>query len=245
MPFTTDEFFDTFRRYNEAVWPLQIILVAAGLAVVLLALSPRRNAGRLGMLVVATLWLWMGGVYHFAFFRQINPAAAGFAVLFVVQGGAFAWLGARKDYVTFRPRRGIAGTGGALLIVYALALYPVIGLLAGHRFPAMPTFGVPCPTTIFTLGVLLWAERPVPGALVVIPALWAVIGTVGALQLGVPEDVGLTIAALIAIPAILFARGRDTRTREALTGFRPKSGSTGDTETFTGLHRGPQPQERW
>ena len=210
MPFTTAEFFDVFRRYNEAVWPLQVVLLAAAVAVVVRALPPRRNADRLGMLVVATFWLWMGVVYHFAFFRQINPAAAAFAVLFVVQGGVFVWLGARNNYITLRPRRGIVGTAGALLIVYAIVLYPVIGLLDGHRYPATPTFGAPCPTTIFTLGVLLWAERPVPRGTVVIPALWAVIATVAALQLQVREDFGLTIAAVIAVPIILSSRQRGT-----------------------------------
>ena len=72
----------------------------------------------------------------------------------------------------------------------------------------MPTFGAPCPTTIFTLGLLLWAEPPVPRGAVVVPALWAGIGTVGAVVLGVPEDFGLTIAAVIAILVALFAPQR-------------------------------------
>ena len=210
MPFTSGEFFDVFRRYNEAVWPLQLVLVAGGLAVVLLAGRSRGTGGRLGMLVVATLWLWMGVVYHFAFFRHINPAAAAFAALFGAQAGVFAWLGARRHFVTFRPRRDAAGIVGWVLVVYGIAIYPVIGLLAGHRYPAMPTFGAPCPTTIFTLGVLLWAEPSVPRLVVVIPALWAVIGTVGALHLGVPEDFGLTIAAAVAVPLILFSKRRAT-----------------------------------
>ena len=210
MPFTAGEFFEVFRRYNEAVWPLQFLLVAAGLVVVVLAIRSHPNAGRIAMLVMALLWVWMGVVYHFAFFRHINPAASLFGVVFVVQAALFVWLGARAKHVTIRVRHDGVGATGALLILYAFVLYPVVGLLAGHRYPAVPTFGVPCPTTIFTLGLLLWAEPPLPRRVVIIPALWSAIATVAAVQLGVPQDFGLTMAAMIAVPIILFSRRGET-----------------------------------
>ncbi len=210
MPFTAGEFFEVFRRYNEAVWPLQFLLVAAGLVVVVLAIRSHRNAGRIAMLVMALLWVWTGVVYHFAFFRHINPAASLFGGVSVVQAALFVWLGTREKRVTVRVRHDGVGATGALLILYALVLYPVVGLLAGHRYPAVPTFGVPCPTTIFTLGLLLWAEPALPRKVVIIPALWSGIATVAAVQLGVPEDFGLTIAAMIAVPIILFSRRGET-----------------------------------
>jgi hypothetical protein len=209
MPFTAAEFFDVFRRYNEAVWPLQLLLVAAGLVVVVLALRSHPDTGRIAMLVMALLWLWMGVVYHLAFFRRINPAASLFGVVSVVQAALLVWLGARAKHVTLLVRHDRVGAAGALLILYALVLYPVVGFLAGHRYPAAPTFGVPCPTTIFTFALLLWVEPPPPKAVVIIPALWAAIATVAAAQLGVPQDFGLTIAAMIAVPIILFSRRGD------------------------------------
>ena len=43
-----------------------------------------------------------------------------------------------------------------LLILFALILYLGLGIVFGHRYPAVPVFGVaPCPTTIFTVGILL------------------------------------------------------------------------------------------
>ena len=208
MPFTPTEFFDVFRRYNEAVWPVQLLLVAASLVAVVRAFRPSSSAGSVTALVLAMLWLWMGVMYHAAFFRRINPVAAVFGALFVAQGVIFAWLGIRETPLTFRARFDAAGVAGGLVIVYALLLYPLIGLLAGHRYPAAPTFGVPCPTTIFTLGLLLWAEPPLPRPAVIIPLLWAVVATIGGVQLGVPEDFGLTIAAAIATPVILFSKRR-------------------------------------
>ena len=57
-------------------------------------------------------------------------------------------------------------------------------------------------------GVLLWSARPVPCALLVVPVLWAAIGTVAAVQLGMREDYGLAVAAAVATPLLLMRRGR-------------------------------------
>ena len=203
IPFTAAEFFDVFREYNEGVWPIQLVLMATALVATVAAFRTGPRAGRVVSGILALLWLWMGAVYHISFFRVINPAASVFGALFLVQGGLFAWLGAWKGKLTFGVRRDLRGVGAALLIVYALALYPMLSFLLGHRYPAAPTFGLPCPTTIFTFGLLLWARAPVPRSLVIIPAVWAVVGTVGGLQLGVPEDLGLLVAAVLATPLLL------------------------------------------
>ena len=206
LPFTTGEFLEVFRRYNEAVWPAQWILLALGLAAIVLAVSRAPYAGRAASLVLASLWLWMGVVYHLIFFRPINQAATGFGVAFVVQAALLAWLGAWRGALRFRPRADAAGVAGALALLYALAVYPALAYLLGHRYPATPTFGLPCPTTILTFGLLLWAEAPVPRRVVVIPALWAALGTVAASQLGMREDLGLLVAGLVGTAAVLVRR---------------------------------------
>jgi hypothetical protein len=78
-------------------------------------------------------------------------------------------------------------------------------MLAGRTFPRAPGFGLPCPTTIFTLGVLLWIER-VPRAAVLIPLGWVALGSVAAMSLDVAEDFGLLVAGLLAAPILLRRR---------------------------------------
>lgn len=46
---------------------------------------------------------------------------------------------------------------GIALIADALVLYPVWSAYSGHSYPETATFGLPCPTTIFTIGVLCFA----------------------------------------------------------------------------------------
>ena len=196
LPFTIDQFLDVFRRYNLAVWPAQWVLVVMGLAAVVLALSERQRASQWVSVTLAAVWFWMAVVYHLAFFASINPAAMAFAVAFAVQGALFVWVALRAPAVTFRPRSNIAAVIGAVLIVYAIVVYPVVGYALGHRYPAAPTFGVPCPTTIFTLGLVVWAGRSLPRRLLVVPLAWSVVATSAAVSLGMTEDFGLLAAAM-------------------------------------------------
>ena len=206
LPFEREQFFAVFTRYNEAVWPAQVVLAALAVVAALLVWRPGRATNRVTGAVLAVLWIWMGAVYHFTFFRTINPAAVFFAAAFLLEGAAIAWFGVWRARLHFQVSRGPAGLAAGVMVVYALAVYPLIGQAAGHVYPAAPTFGLPCPTTIFTLGLLVAAGRTVPRLLWVVPFAWAAIGTVAAVQLGVVEDFGLPAAAIAA--AVFMVGGR-------------------------------------
>jgi hypothetical protein len=196
LPFTQEQFFEVFVRYNLAVWPAQLALL--GLAVACLFLV-RANRAQAAAAILAALWSWMALGYHFAFFSSINPAAIGFGVLFLGGAALFVWVGVVRARLRFEPCTSRRAIAGRTLILYALVGYPALGYALGHAYPAAPTFGLPCPTTIFTLGVLLLAEPVAPRALFVVPLLWSVVGTAGAIALGVPEDYGLFVAAALAL----------------------------------------------
>jgi hypothetical protein len=79
-----------------------------------------------------------------------------------------------------------------------MVVYPVIGTLLGHAYPQSPVFGVaPCPTTIFTFGLLLWTTAKVPKYVLVIPLLWSLLGVTAAFTLGIREDTGLLVAGVV------------------------------------------------
>jgi Family of unknown function (DUF6064) len=206
VPFTAAEFLEVFARYNRAVWPMQVLFHAAAAGALWLAARPRAWSGRATGAVLAFFWAWMGVVYHWGFFRAINPAASLFGALFVLQA---VLLTAAAPRLSFRARRDAYGAAGVLLAAYALVAYPLLGLALGERYPAFPTFGLPCPTTIFTFALLLWAEPAVPARLLAIPAAWSVLGTFAALSLGIPQDFGLAAAGLIGTALALW-KGRGT-----------------------------------
>ncbi len=210
LPFTSEQFFEVFARYNSAIWPAQWLLIGLALIAVWLSIPGSATSNRTVSGILAALWLWMGVVYHVAFFASINPAARAFGAVFVLQGILLLWMGVGTPRLLFRASFDVHGIIGGGLIVYALVAYPLIGYLAGHRFPATPTFGAPCPTTIFTLGLLLWIPGRVPWRVVVIPAAWAVIATFAAIRLSVPQDYGLAVAGVAAV-ALLARRSASRR----------------------------------
>jgi hypothetical protein len=83
-------------------------------------------------------------------------------------------------------------------------IYPTLGYFLGHIYPKSPTFGLPCPTTIFTFGLLLWTDVKLPKTILIIPFLWSLVGFTAALTLGILEDTGLLVSGVLGVGLILF-----------------------------------------
>ena len=197
LPFTRDQFFEVFASYNESLFPFAVALWLASFAALVCLLRGQCRQRFINVLLV-THWLWVAIGYHIAFFSRINPAAWLFGGLFLIQALLFVWygvIGERLHYSSGRSLRHVFSRG---LIAYAL-IYPAISWLEGFSFPRMPTFGIPCPTTILTIGLLLAADRPVPRGLTGIPIVWAFIGGSAAFLLGVHADLMLLAAGVIML----------------------------------------------
>jgi hypothetical protein len=199
LPFSREAFLAVFAQYNVAIWPAQTVAAVVGCAVVV-ALWRRSVGGvRVADAGLALMWAWTGMVYHGIFFARINPAAIAFAALFVVQGALLARAAWRSRDGVHDRASGFAAWFGWALIVYAGLLYPLVGALAGHVYPAAPVFGVtPCPVTLFTFGAFLLGPKPVPRHLLAIPLLWALIGGSAAFLLDVVQDWPLLVGGLAA-----------------------------------------------
>jgi hypothetical protein len=93
--------------------------------------------------------------------------------------------------------------------LYALTLYPILGRLAGHAYPRAPMFGVtPGPLAIFTFGLLLLTDRPVPAWLLPIPFVFSLVALPAGFYGRLPEDIAVPIAGAIGTAALVL---RDLR----------------------------------
>ena len=209
LPFTTEQFFGVFRAYNTTLWPVQVfLLVLAGLAVVLVT-WPRSWSGAGVSAILALLWGWMGLAYHLAFFTSISPPAYAFAAVFVAGALVFLWQGVVRRRLEFRWQAGVRGVTALLLVVYALVVYPAWCYFAGRPYLETPTFGLPCPTTIFTMGLLACLVKPYRRSVFVVPVLWSLVGVQAAFLLSVPQDLGLAVVAVVGLVLIARARSPD------------------------------------
>jgi hypothetical protein len=211
IPFTIDQFYGVFREYNTAMWPVQWILATLGLAAVIAVLRPQPWTGVAVSAGLGFLWIWIALAFHLAFFTHISPAAHGFAALSAAGAVVFIWQGVVRRRLAFRWVPGMRATAGVVLITFALVVYPVWSAYAGHPYPQTPTFGLPCPTTIFTIGLLCFAMPPTPRSSLIVPLLWCLVGAQAALFLGVQPDLGL-IAAGVVGAALLATAHRPLRT---------------------------------
>jgi hypothetical protein len=210
VPFSSDEFFAVFAAYNAAVWPAQLVLAAAAAVAIGLTFRRSATADRWVAGFLAVLWLWTGAAYHMLHFTAINPAASVFAAMFVIQALLFLGWGVARGRLSFAPVRTARGVAAGAILAYALVIYPLLGGLSGHPYMASPTFGAPCPTVIYTFGILLLA-RSVPAWLLIIPVLWALVGSSAVLAFGVLQDVGLLASAVVAIGVVTATRRQGRR----------------------------------
>lgn len=202
-PFTVEQFFEVFKNYNKIVFPAQLFFYLIGFIAFYLIIRYNSKSSKIIITILSFLWIWMGVVYHLMFFTSINPGAYLFGIIFIVQGILFLIYGVFQNKLIFRFNTNGYGIWGITLIFYAMIAYPVLGYFNGHIYPSSPTFGLPCPTTIFTFGLLLFAERRIPVPVLIIPLIWSIIGFTAAFRFGITEDTGLLIAGFVSFTLFL------------------------------------------
>jgi len=208
LPFTRDQFMAMFEAYNQAIWPVQVLAYLLGIMAVLLIVWRTGFSNRVVAAILAVFWLWLGAVFLWVFQRTIDTGQGPvvFAAAFIVQSGLLLWFGVLRRELVFGARpTGVSAVGWAF-IVYAMVAYPLLGIVSGHIYPRQPMFGVaPCPTTIFTFGVLLLTAARVPKVLLVVPLVWSLISGISApLNFGVYEDFGLLVAGIVGTALIIW-----------------------------------------
>lgn len=214
-PFTVDQFLEVFKTYNESVFPAQAFFYLVAIAAIYLAARRSARSSKIISVILSFFWLWMGVVYHLIFFSTINKGAYLFAALFILQSALLLFQGVLRAKLSFRFDTDAYGITGVALIFYGLFVYPVYGYFNGHVYPYAPTFGLPCPTTIFTFGILLFTDKNVPVISLVVPMIWSTVGLMAAVNLGFTEDIGLLVAGVITVSLLAYRSRSDKQIKAA------------------------------
>ena len=208
MPFTIEQFFRVFEKYNSAIFPLQILIFFFGVVSVFLLHSNYSRKHRLIGGYLGFLWIWSGLVYHMIFFADINKTALIFGTAFIVQGLlTLATSFSRNSFVFMFERRAVDYTG-YFFILFGLVVYPLISNLAERPFGQTISIGLPCPSAIVTFGFLMLNKGMFPIYLFIIPLLWSVVGISAAINFGVYQDFMMPIAAITAGISLIRKRDR-------------------------------------
>lgn len=209
------QFFAMFARANTQVWPLQLAWYAAAIAAVAVAIRPIGRSSQLIAGFLAVYYAWLGIVFFAINYSSISDHALAQGAMFVLGGVLFLVAGVIRQDLRFHARWDLAGVTGGAMMLYALAVYPVIGNVTGHFFPAAPLFGLaPCPSVIFTAGLLLWTRPPMPIYVLVVPLVWLMAQTpTDALAFGVVGDVARPFVGVLATGLLAWRDYRSMRAR--------------------------------
>lgn len=196
-PFTTEEFFQVFQHYNDFLFPSQIVIILLGILSVILIHNKKESKNNFIAGFLAALWLWVGIIYHISFFTSINTVAYGFGGLFILQG-IFFLIELVRNKLEFSFVKNTSSYIGYFFILFGLIIYPLISYFTANSLTETIALGLPCPTTIFTFGFLMLTAKKFSKYLLIIPTLWALIGTGAAINFGVYQDYLMLVAAIVA-----------------------------------------------
>ena len=215
-------FFDLIRSYNTAIWPMHVLTLVLGVAAAILALKKTRESDRIISSILAFLWLWSGVVFLMVFLGSWIPTFFGFAlpgfgylsgVLFITQSAIFGYFGVIRRSLSFRLTADIPGLIGTVMVVYAMAIYPIVGYATSHPYPGYPVFGTAaCPVAIFTVGIFFWTNRRMPQFTPIIPMIWGLAGILAVVSIEVWADAGLFIAGILSFAILRRNAGMSVRT---------------------------------
>lgn len=149
------------------------------------------------------LWTWTAVAYHVIYFSDINRLAYVFAAVFLIGAALFLWHGVLRRNLAFAWRQDAFHYAGAAQVVYALVVYPAWNHFSGHAYPETPTFGLPCPSTLYTVGMLCMTGPSSPRSPLWMPILWCLVGGQAAILPGILPDFGLFAAVLVALALAL------------------------------------------
>ena len=190
-------FFNNVSAYNVSIFPMQIItLVIAVILTCLLFVRPSTIVSKLIKIYLSFTFVWFVLMFPFEGVFKI-----GFGLVHIVIAILFF-----IDIFTAKIEFKFPETSGKryfmlFLIFSAFALYPLIEYMSGHLYPKILLFGVaPCPTTIFSLALLIGAV-PKVGKLIFILLIFSAIssGLSAPIMLGVWADLLLLVSGIYGL----------------------------------------------
>ena len=207
LPFSPRAYWRLFALENEAVWPVQPLLLAAGALLVLLLSRGWRPSGRWFGPALGAAWLWAGWQFVALRYGTLNWAAPTLAWGFYAQGAFLMALGLLGRLVFEGQARAARARIG--LLAAAFLAWPLLAPLDGRSWREAEVFGVaPDPTAAATLALIALAARGRWMALLcVVPALWLAVSGLTLFTMGVWQGWAV-LGALAAGLAACAARHR-------------------------------------
>jgi hypothetical protein len=205
--FSPRTYYRLLERHNQELWPGQILATGLGALIIWLLRHPSDRQGRIISAIIAALWTWVAWSFLWERYATINWAVRYVVPAFALEALLFLWIGTVHGRWSFGPSRHPTHIIGGSLLVFSLAIYPMLSPLSGRPWGQAELFGVaPDPTVLATLGLLLLARGGRRGALLIVPILWCLISGATLLAMGPPEAWLQLMAPFVVGVALVWSR---------------------------------------
>ena len=202
LSFSVEDFLSVLVPFNTTIWPLQIVVYLLVMASLFFSFKSYKYAQKIVLGILSVLWLFNGIVFSLIFWSTSHYFGYVFGISCIVQGLIFLF-GLKRLGLSTRAAGSIYSIIGIIFVLYAAIGYQVFGHFLGHIYPKFFPVGlVPCPTTIFTFGILLIMSEKIPARYYIIPLIIAFGGFFAAFN-GIYEDIGLIISGLLGTYLII------------------------------------------
>lgn len=196
--FSTDTYFRLYERYNEELWPWQLLPLTAGLMVHSIIKTKRGRSGRWVAAIFALSWLWVAWGFHLQRYTTINWFAPVFAAMFLIEGVFLIWAGIVRNRLVFTAPVSAQNRVGWGVYYFSLIGQPLSVPFFGNAWTQAGLFGTtPDPTAIATLGMLLFASNRSHWGLLIIPLTWCAIS--GATLYGLASPLAIIMFLTLSI----------------------------------------------
>lgn len=201
IPFQSESYFRLFERQTESLWPLHLLLLALGIAAIVLAC--RFNTRATAVILAAALVV-SAATFHFQLYAELTPVGGIFGKVFLAQAVLVLTWGflSRREVPS---KRDIGKWSGLVLAWSGVVIYPMLVGFGGKNRSAAEWFGLaPDPTICATLGLLLVLARPLWLLLLLpLPLLWCAVSGATLRALEAPLAALLPAAASFALLAAI------------------------------------------
>jgi hypothetical protein len=172
---STETFWTKVGAYNEATWPVQVVMIVAALYLTVRVFAkpgPKTDAWMKALLAFA--FAWNGTVFFLVFVKNPISMAIGTPLFVVVSVLFVVDIFAKKT--RFRFPEGGWMRGFTIVWMLLALLYPLIGWPLGHVYPQvlLPLF--PCPLTVFATALVAAAAPNVDRKLFIALLPWGLLG---------------------------------------------------------------------
>ena len=172
---STEAFWTQVGAYNEATWPVQIVMIVAALYLaVRVCVKPGPKTDVWMKAFLAFAFAWNGILFFLVFLRNPISMAIGTPLFVIVSVLFVVDIFARRTHFRLPEGKWMRRfTIGWMLLAF---LYPLIGWPLDHVYPRvlLPTF--PCPLTVFATALVAAAVPNVDRKVFVALLPWGLLG---------------------------------------------------------------------